>query len=68
MTRPLALLASVLMLTGIHFLAIGLVSEILMRTYFESQKKQIYYVRSICRQGPSDKAVDSGKGMKAGRR
>jgi glycosyltransferase involved in cell wall biosynthesis len=48
---PLALLAMVLMLTGIHFLAIGLVSEILMRTYFESQHKQIYCIRKICRRG-----------------
>jgi glycosyltransferase involved in cell wall biosynthesis len=62
---PLALFASVLMLTGIHFLAIGLVSEILMRTYFESQHKQIYSVRAICRQGLSDKVVDSGMVMKA---
>jgi len=48
---PLALLAPVLMLTGIHFLAIGLASEILTRTYFELQKKQIYCVRKVCRQG-----------------
>ncbi len=46
---PLALLASVLMLTGVQFLAIGLVSEILMRIYFESQDKKIYSVRKVCR-------------------
>jgi len=62
---PMALLASVLMLTGIHFLAIGLVSEILMRTYFESQQKQIYCIRKVCRQGLNDRVVDSGIAIKA---
>lgn len=46
---PLALFASVLMLTGIQFLAIGLISEILMRIYFESQDKKIYSVRKVDR-------------------
>jgi glycosyltransferase involved in cell wall biosynthesis len=46
---PLALFGSVLMLAGIHFLAIGLLSEILMRIYFESQDKKIYSVREVCR-------------------
>lgn len=58
---PLALLAPVLKLTGIHFLAIGLVSEILTRTYFELQNKRIYCVRKVCRQGLSDKVAGSGK-------
>lgn len=62
---PLTLLASVLMLAGIHFLAIGLVSEILMRTYFESQQKQIYCIREICRQGPGDKCFGPAKTTKS---
>lgn len=57
---PLALPGPVLMLTGIHFPAIGLVSEILARTCFESQKKQIYCVMKVCRQGLSDKSAGSG--------
>jgi len=48
---PLALLGSVLMLAGVQFLAIGLISEILMRIYFESQGKRIYSVREVCRLG-----------------
>lgn len=60
---PLALLASVLMLAGIQFLVIGLVSEIVMRTYFESQHKQIYCVRKVCRRGPGEKK-DPGKAPK----
>lgn len=54
---PLALLASVLMLAGIQFLAIGLLSEILVRTYFESQQKQIYAVRKVLRRDWKGKAV-----------
>ncbi|MHC1728440.1 MAG: glycosyltransferase family 2 protein [Syntrophobacteraceae bacterium] len=46
---PLALMGSVLMITGIQFLAIGLLSEVLMRIYFESQDKKIYSVRKVCR-------------------
>lgn len=46
---PLALLGSVLMITGVQFLAIGLLSEVLMRIYFESQDKKIYSVRRVCR-------------------
>ncbi len=46
---PLALLGSVLMLTSVQFLAIGLLGEILMRIYFESQGKRIYSVREVCR-------------------
>jgi len=46
---PLAALACVLMITGIQFLAIGLVSEMLMRVYFESQDKRIYSVKKICK-------------------
>lgn len=46
---PLALLAAALMLAGVQFLAIGLIGEILVRTYFESQNKKIYAVRKILR-------------------
>ncbi len=46
---PLAALGCVLMLTGVQFLAIGLLSEIMMRIYFESQDKKIYSVRKVCR-------------------
>jgi glycosyltransferase involved in cell wall biosynthesis len=46
---PLTLLAAVLMLAGVQFLAIGLFGEILVRTYFESQNKKIYAVRTVLR-------------------
>ncbi len=46
---PLTLLASSLMLAGVQFLAIGLIGEILVRTYFESTGKKIYAVREVLR-------------------
>lgn len=46
---PLALIASVLMVAGIQFLAVGLLGEILVRIYFESQNKKIYAVRKLFR-------------------
>lgn len=45
----LAIFASVLVVVGVEFLAIGLVSEMLMRIYFESQDKKIYSVKKILR-------------------
>lgn len=48
---PLMILTAVLMLTGIQFLAIGLIGEILVRVYFEAQDKKIYAVRRILRRG-----------------
>jgi glycosyltransferase involved in cell wall biosynthesis len=46
---PLMLLAAALMLAGVQFLAIGLLGEILVRIYFESQNKKIYAVRCLLR-------------------
>jgi glycosyltransferase involved in cell wall biosynthesis len=46
---PLALLATGIMLAGFQFLAIGLIGEIVVRVYFESQDKKIYDVRKVYR-------------------
>jgi len=46
---PLTLLAAALMLAGVQFLAIGLIGEMLVRTYFESTNKKTYSVRKILR-------------------
>ncbi len=45
--RPLLLLAVLLVIVGVHFVTIGLLGELLVRTYHESQGKQIYAVREI---------------------
>jgi hypothetical protein len=41
-----------LFLTGIQFLSVGLIGEMLSRTYYESQKKPIYALREIMRRRP----------------
>ncbi len=45
--RPLLILAVLLVLTGIQLFCFGLVTELLMRTYHESQRKPIYRIRNI---------------------
>jgi len=45
--KPLMILGMILLLGGIQFITIGIVVEIQMRTYFESQGKQPYKVRKI---------------------
>ena len=45
--RPLLLLAVLLIFVGVQFVTIGLVAEMLARTYHESQNKPTYYVRRI---------------------
>lgn len=45
--RPLLLLAVLLIFVGVQFVTIGLVAEMLARTYHESQDKPTYYVRKI---------------------
>jgi glycosyltransferase involved in cell wall biosynthesis len=44
--NPLLLLSGMLELVGVQFISLGLLGEILTRTYFESQGKTSYVVRS----------------------
>ncbi len=45
--RPLILLAITLILSGIQLITFGIMSEIMMRTYFESQNKKTYRIREV---------------------
>lgn len=45
--RPLLLLAVLLILIGVQFVSMGLLGEMLARTYHESQDKPIFVVREI---------------------
>lgn len=45
--KPLILLGMLLFLTGIQLITIGLIAEYVMRTYYESQNKRPYNIRSI---------------------
>ncbi len=47
--RPLLLLAIVLLLSGLQFFCFGLLAELQMRTYHESQKRPIYRIRETVR-------------------
>ncbi len=43
--RPLLLLGSILILAGIQFVTVGIIAEIMMRTYYESQNKTVYRLK-----------------------
>jgi glycosyltransferase involved in cell wall biosynthesis len=45
--RPIVLLAILLVVTGFQFVTLGLLGEMLARTYHESQGKPIYAVREL---------------------
>jgi len=45
--RPLLLLGVILLLAGLQLILFGFVAEILMRTYYESQQKKAYRIRSV---------------------
>jgi glycosyltransferase involved in cell wall biosynthesis len=49
--RPLLILAVVLFLTGVQLFGFGLLAEISMRTYYESQNRPIYRIREIVGSG-----------------
>lgn len=56
--RPLLLLAILLILMGMQFIYMGLLGELQVRTYHESQKKPIYVVRQVLgRQKGDEKAA-----------
>ncbi|MGB1249761.1 MAG: glycosyltransferase family 2 protein [Candidatus Promineifilaceae bacterium] len=44
--RPLLLLAVLLIIVAVQFLAMGLLAELLVRTYYESQHKAVYQVKA----------------------
>jgi glycosyltransferase involved in cell wall biosynthesis len=45
--RPILLLAVLLVLVGVQFLVMGLLGEMNVRTYHESQRKPVYKVREV---------------------
>ncbi|MBL7865235.1 MAG: glycosyltransferase family 2 protein [Cyclobacteriaceae bacterium] len=45
--RPLLILGVSLVLAGIQFLTFGLLAELMMRTYYESQNKKIYTIKEV---------------------
>lgn len=49
--KPIMLLGMLLVLGGIQFVTIGIVAELQMRTYYESQNKKTYTIRRIEKAG-----------------
>jgi hypothetical protein len=45
--RPIVLLGILMLVVGVQFVSIGLLGEMLVRTYHESQTKPVYRVREI---------------------
>ncbi len=45
--NPLLLLAAVLVITSIQFILMGLIAELLVRTYHESQNRPTYVIREV---------------------
>ena len=46
-TRPLLIFGLMFILAGIQLFTIGIVMELLIRTYYESQKKRPYRIKKI---------------------
>ena len=45
--RPLLMLSVLLIILGVQFLVMGLLAELVVRTYHESQNKPVYHVKEI---------------------
>jgi len=50
--RPLLMLGIVLIFIGIQFLVMGLLAELIVRTYYETQGKPVYHVQKVIAQRP----------------
>ena len=46
-SRPMLLLAVLLVVIGVQLVTMGLLGEMITRTYYESQDKKIYYIKEI---------------------
>lgn len=55
-SRPLLIVGTLLIMMGIQLVSTGLVAEIQVRTYFESQRKPIYKIRGVLENANNSKA------------
>jgi glycosyltransferase involved in cell wall biosynthesis len=63
--RPILLLAILLVLVGIQFIALGLLGEMLARLYHESQGKPVYVVREVLGMAGARSPMRDRKGTRA---
>jgi glycosyltransferase involved in cell wall biosynthesis len=64
--RPLLLLGVLLIVVGVQLVSLGLVADVLARTYFESQKKPSYYVRQVVRSEAGENVQPAGLSVGVG--
>lgn len=57
--RPILLLAVLLMVIGVQFITLGLMAEIMVRTYHESTGKPIYHIREVIDRHHSENSCES---------
>lgn len=61
--RPLLMLAVLLVFIGAQFLVMGLLAELVVRTYYESQDKSVYHVQQVITQANADEAGELADGV-----
>ena len=59
--RPIVLLAILLVVVGVQFVSLGLLGEMMVRTYHESQAKPVYRVREVVELTSGDLAGMRGR-------
>jgi hypothetical protein len=59
--NPLLLLSVVLFIIGVQFILMGLLAELVIRTYHESQSKPTYVVREIIERTPRRQPATNGR-------
>lgn len=59
-SRPMLFFGGLLLLIGLQFISFGLLAEILVRTYHESQNKKTYTVRDVVTGGQRDEGTRRG--------
>ncbi|HKC20363.1 MAG TPA: glycosyltransferase family 2 protein [Candidatus Dormibacteraeota bacterium] len=57
--NPLLLLSVVVFIVGVQFILMGLLAELVIRTYHESQSKPTYVVREVFERGSTDAHVET---------
>lgn len=59
--RPIVLLGILMVVVGVQFVSIGLLGEMLVRTYHESQAKPVYRVREVVEPDEAKRARELAK-------
>jgi glycosyltransferase involved in cell wall biosynthesis len=56
--KPLLILGLIFLLGGVQLITIGILSEVAVRTYFESQQKKTYNVRRVYQKEPETETLE----------